>query len=232
LILRMRAHQPALEAKLEQYGYTETLDQTEGNSRKLETYEVTFYKGRRIRRMTGRDGKPLNPKQQANEDKRIEHQVTEMGKGKLPPLTNRRVRLDDLLNATVFSNKREIERDGRKLIECEFHPRPMHKAANMNEKFIENVDGKVWFDEQALQWAHVEFVLRGDFKIGGGLVFNMKAGTRYDEKQQWSFNEVWLPREQEFTMQGRALIGMKLNVRNATTFSGYHRYDVGATETR
>jgi hypothetical protein len=229
LIDRIRANQPKLEARLEQFGYKETLDQTDGKDRKLETYEVTFYKGRKIRKLTSRDGKPLAGKELEKEDRRIEKEVTALSQGKIPPVTNRRVRLEDF-RATEFSRKHEIVVEGRKLIECEFHPRPNFKPRNMNEKFIQNVDGKVWLDPEALQMAHVEFVLRGDFNVAGGLFFKMKAGTHYDEKQQWAFSEVWLPREQSFAMQGRAMLGIKLNVRNATLFSDYRRFDVNAVE--
>ena len=229
LIDRLRSNQPALEAKLEHYGYQETLDQTKGGTRLVETYEVTFYKGRKIRRLTHRDGKPLSAKDSEKEDKRIDREVTALSQGKILPQTNRRIRLQDL-RATEFSKRREIQVDGRKLVEAEFHPRTSYKPSNLNEKFIQNVDGKMWIDPVSLQLAHVEFVLRGDFKVAGGLFFRMKAGTRYGEKQTWSFSEVWLPSEQSFTMQGRVLLGKKLDFRNTTRFSDYHRFDVNASE--
>jgi hypothetical protein len=42
------------------------------------TFQVSFYKGKRIRRLIAKNGKPLSPNEQAKEDKNVEKLVTEL----------------------------------------------------------------------------------------------------------------------------------------------------------
>lgn len=232
LLVKIQAGLPKLEARLEQFGYRESDSEFEdGKQKKNDVYEVTFYKGRRVRRLVSRMGAPLAGKDLEKENRRIEREIEDLSKGKIPPLTNRRIRIEDLLSAAEFTNGRETVLNGRKVIETEFHPKPNHKPANTNQRFIQNVDGKLWLDPEALQMAQADFTLRGDFKIAGGLFFNMKQGTHYTERQNWAFGEVWLPEQQQFAMKARAMIGVKLDIRVVRNFDNYQRFDVSTQQT-
>src|SRR5262249_56292682 len=71
---------------LEKYTYTETVTQREIDSngqmkaKETEVFELTFYKGNRIRRKVAKNGKPLSPGEEADETKRVEKRVREIEK--------------------------------------------------------------------------------------------------------------------------------------------------------
>src|SRR5262245_21149069 len=48
--------------------------------KEIETFELTFYKGSRIRRLVAKDGKPLSPKEEADAQKDVEKRIREIEK--------------------------------------------------------------------------------------------------------------------------------------------------------
>lgn len=62
-----------------------------GKQKDLEVYVVSMYKGRKVRRLVSRKGKPLEGSDLAKENERVEKQVRSLERGNIPPLTNRRV---------------------------------------------------------------------------------------------------------------------------------------------
>lgn len=224
------AHQPELEKVLERFGYRETvLLEENGKLKKNEIYEVIMLRGRMVRKLISRDGKALQGSELAKENTRVEKQISNLESGRIPPLTNRRIDLKDLLRCSVFSDVREDTIDGRTVLKASFHPNPKVKPSNISERFVHNLDGVAVVDPVALQVARFEFTLRDAFKVAGGLFFAMKPGTRYEERSRWALGQIWLPESKEFQMAGKAMIGYKLAIRNRTSFSDYHRFDVEAT---
>ena len=214
------------------FGYNERVDSLDGGKRKVEDFEVTNFEGRRIRRLIARDGKPLAGSDLDKENKRIEKLILKMEKGDVPPLTNRRLRLEDLIAAASFSNVHSEQIQGRTVTAFDFGPRPNYKPANMNERFILNLKGKLWVDAVALQLVRADFGLTGPFKIAGGLFFNMKPGTRFYNDQQWYDNRIWLPKSTRVLFTAKAMMAKSLNLEINNTYSQYRRFDVSATSTQ
>lgn len=221
------AHQSDLDLQLERFAYTETYQRTEdGKPKAAETYEVTFYKGRKVRRLTSRNGKPLDATESEKENQRIEKQVRNLENGNIPPLSNRRVKLEDLLHCSVFTNVQQTQLDGRSVLSADFHPNLQVKPRNVNERFVYNLDGKIWVDPSALQVARFEFALRDKFNLAGGLWFSMKPGTHFLDKETWQFSRIWLPETHEFDMNAKAMIGVKLLIDEITTYSNFKEFNV------
>lgn len=225
------AHQGGLDQQLEGFGYTEKLRHVEnGKLKDVDVYEVAEYKGRKVRRHISHNGKPLEGSDLAKEDKRIESQVRNLEGGKIPPLSNRRVKLEDLLHCSIFANIRQAERDGRPVWLADFHPNRQVKPANINEKFVHNLDGTIGVDPSAFQVVSFEFVLRDSFNIAGGLWFSMKPGTHYSDQEEWLFSSIWLPKLHEFSMRAKAMIGVKLLIDETTTYSDFRKFQVSTME--
>jgi len=229
LLQKMQDAEPRVMKKLESFGYREHVqEERAGKPKSQQTFEVTYLKDRRVRRLIEKDGKPLTGAALQKENKRVEKLVTELENGSAPPLGNRRLRLVDLGRACQFSHVQRAAFQAREVVQCDFGPRPGFKPANTSERFVHSVDGKLWLDEQALQIVRAEFVLREAFKIGGGLFFNMKPGTRFTDEEMLYRGEVWLPKLREFVLSGKALIGVKVDLRHLVSYSDYHRFDVSA----
>jgi hypothetical protein len=71
---------------LENYTYTQVITNRELGSngqmkvKDSETFELTFYKGSRIRRLVAKNGKPLPPKEEADAQKDVEKRIREIEK--------------------------------------------------------------------------------------------------------------------------------------------------------
>lgn len=229
LLNEVRSHQEQTDKRLENFGYLQTLTKEEGGRTKsAEVSEITIVRNRKVARLVSRNGKPLEGSELVREQKRVDRQVTELEAGRIPQLSNRRIRLEDLLKEAVFSHAVREPFDGREVWTAEFHPDPNARASNPNERFVHNLDGSLSIDPQAFQIARLEFVLREAFNVGGGLLFSMKPGTRFVAEDAWSFSKIWLPRMRRFDMLAKAMLGVKLVISEITAFSAYHEFNVSA----
>src|SRR5262245_3467341 len=86
LLKEVGENEDEIDRLLEKYTYTETITQRELASngqmkvKEIETFELTFYKGARIRRLVAKNGKPLSPKEEADAQKDVEKRIREIEK--------------------------------------------------------------------------------------------------------------------------------------------------------
>jgi hypothetical protein len=86
LLKEVGKNEDEIDRLLEKYTYTQTVTKRELDSKgqmkvkESETYELTFYKGSRIRRLVARNGEPLSPKEEADAQKNVEKRVREIEK--------------------------------------------------------------------------------------------------------------------------------------------------------
>jgi hypothetical protein len=86
LLKEVGKNEDEIDRLLEKYTYTQTVTKRELDSKgqmkvkESETFELTFYKGSRIRRLAAKNGKPLSPKEEADAQKDVEKRVREIEK--------------------------------------------------------------------------------------------------------------------------------------------------------
>src|SRR5262249_7642201 len=86
LLKEVGKNEDEIDRLLEKYTYTEmvTKRELEPNSqmkvKESETFELTFHKGARIRRLVAKNGKPLPPKEEADAQKDVEKRIREIEK--------------------------------------------------------------------------------------------------------------------------------------------------------
>src|SRR5262245_61464556 len=86
LLKEVGKNQDEVDRLLEKYTYTETITKRELDSngrmkvKESETFEMTFHKGARIRRLVAKNGKPLSPKEEADAQKDVEKRIREIEK--------------------------------------------------------------------------------------------------------------------------------------------------------
>ena len=117
---------------LENYSYTQKIISRElgkdGILRETEseTFQLSFYKGNRIRRLIEKNGKPLSENDQKDEDKNVQKRVAEIEKDiakreakaakspdDAPDEENRRISTAELLRASSLKNPRRERFRGR-----------------------------------------------------------------------------------------------------------------------
>lgn len=238
LLAQVRSHQQELDQLREKYGYTETTTSYQFDKhgsleeKESETHEFTFFRGYRIRRLVAKNGQPLPVRDQAKEDRRIEKMIRDLEQGKKPdvPYNQRRLRLSDMLRVSQFANSRRERFRQRDMIVVDFEPNPNFKPDNLDDRFIHKLAGSIWIDTADLQIARVEFLLIDTFKVGGGLFFAMKPGSRFVTEQNRFNDEIWLPAFTEVTINARAMIFAGFGIIQKITYGNYLRFDVKAEE--
>lgn len=184
---------------LEKYTYTQTTTRRELDNKgqlkvkESETYELTFYKGNRIRRLIAKNGNPLSPGDEADETKRIEKRVRDIEKKETekarkaekqrevaqensgPPDDERgqRISIADVLKASKLVNPRRERFRNRDVIVFDFEPLPGYKPKKDFEKFFGKMAGAIWVDAADKQVARVEARLIESYKVGGGLLASL-----------------------------------------------------------
>ena len=186
LMREVEAHQKATEALERDYLFhsfaiTKTLD-SHGNLKKTETEdsEIFYVAGTRIRRMLKKDGKDLSPEEQSKETRRIDKEIAkakeDQGNGKS---NNGRdeVTVSRFLALGSFFNARRVMLNDRDTIAIDFVGNPKAKPESRFEGAIREMAGTVWVDERDRALRKLEGNFLHDFKIGGGLVAEVKQGS-------------------------------------------------------
>jgi hypothetical protein len=239
LVLDVERNQQAAEAARRDYTYhiheeDQELD-GKGNIKKTTTTdsESVTIRGVRVDRVTARDGRPLNADEQRKENEKIDKEVEKD--------TERREKLADkgketdsrgdelipasrILQLLVFTNPRRVEFNGRPAIAADFTGDPNAKTRNPGESIIRDLTGTVWFDEQDRVIAHAEGRFLNDFKIGGGLVADVKKNSSFEATFSKVNDEVWLPKDIEGQGRLRFLLVAGFSGRMRLTVSDYRKF--------
>lgn len=245
LLAKLTANQQALDELMENYGYTVVITTREFDKtgvmkeKESETFESSFYRGRRLRRLIAKNEKPLSPEDQAKEDKKIENRIKEIEKkdaerekkieqGKEPEENDRRIAIAEMLRSSRLLNPRRERYRQRDCVVFDFEPNPDSKPKKDVEKLMKKFSGAIWVDAADLQVARLEAKLIDSFKIGGGLLASIKPGGGFVMEQDRINNEIWLPTHSEFNLSARIFLMAGLNFNAIAKYSNYKRFNVEA----
>ncbi|HYE72951.1 MAG TPA: hypothetical protein VEF04_06455 [Blastocatellia bacterium] len=201
-----------------------------------EVEEVSFYSGYKIRRQISKNGNPLSAEDQAKEDKRVEKRIKEIEKelaerekkreSKRPGEDDRRTSIADMLRSSRLINARRERFRNRDMIVFDFEPNPEYKPKKDIEKFGGKMTGTMWIDPIGKQVARVEARLIEPYKIGGGLLASLAAGSSFVIEQDRINNEIWLPTSVDINISVRALMLIGITANQSIRFSNYKRFNV------
>jgi hypothetical protein len=217
-----------------------------------ETFELTFYKGNRIRRLVAKNGKTLLAKDEADEQKRVEKRIREIEKkeaekerkklssrevaqdasqnseGSPDGERGQRISIADVLRASKLINPRRERFRGRDVIVFDFEPLPGYKPQKNYEKLFGKMAGAIWIDPTDKQVARVEARLIESYKVGGGMLASLKEGANFTLEQERVNNEIWLPTRAEINLGVRVLMVKGFNINQTVTYGDYKRFNVEA----
>ena len=246
LLMEVQANEDKIDQILENYSYTQKIISRElgkdGILRETqsETYQLSFYKGNRIRRLVEKNGKPLSEKDQQDEDKNVQKRVAEIEKEiakreakaaksdeETAESENRRISTAELLRASNLINPRRERFRGREVIVFDFEPNPNFDFKNAKSflKFFGKVGGVMWVDEKDKQIARIEAVLFDNFKIGGGLLANLKKGASFTLEQERVGDEIWLPSSADINLSVKVLLVKGINVNQIVKSYDYRKFN-------
>jgi hypothetical protein len=238
LLIELQANEDRIEAILDTYSFTQKIVkrelQKDGVLRETgsETYQMSFYKGNRIKRLIEKDAKPLNQKEQDEEDREVAKRVTEIDKrlakleGKPDADDDERISIAEMLRASNLINPRRERFRGRDVIVFDFEPNPAfdYKNAKSILKLFGKTTGVMWIDEKDKQVARLEASLSESYGIGGGLVAKLKKGASFSLEQERVNDEIWLPTLAEVNMSVRVLLLKGIDVNQIVRSYNYRKF--------
>lgn len=247
LLQELQANEDNVENMLDTYSYVQKSIRRElgkdGVLREAgsETFQLSFYKGNRIRRLIEKNGKPLSEKDQIDEDREVGNRVEGIEKNIAkaekkgdsgPPSENgQRVSIAEVLRASRLINPRRERFRGRDVIVFDFEPNPNFDYRNAKSmlKFFGKTAGVMWIDEKDKQVARLEAYLADSFNVGGGLLAKLRKGATFTLDQERVNDEIWLPSSADINLSVRVLLLKGVNVNQVVKSYDYRKF---ATEVK
>jgi hypothetical protein len=249
LLKKVSENQDALDELLEKYTYTQTVTKREFDKsgvmkeKETSTYEITFYRGRRVRRLAEKNGKPLSEEEREKQTRQLEKVIKDIDKqeaekerkereaaekGKPVNDDDRRVTIADVLRSSRLVNPRREQFRRREVIVFDFEPHPGYKPKKDVEKLMQKLSGVVWVDASDRQVVRVEARLIDSYKVGGGVLASIKPGAAFVIEQDRINDEIWLPSYAEFNLSARIFLFAGFSLNQTVKYGDYQRFNVEA----
>lgn len=228
LAQRQRDYEQALNAYT--YDVLETQERLDGGGRVKSTvtraYEVFYVRGVPVRKQVAEDGRPLSPKDQAREARRVEKQVKAIGE-RTAKDDERGVKLSQVLERFDFESVAREDWDGRPTLLIDFLPRPGKRDLD-HDKELRILAGRLWVDEQTR--AIVRMRLRNTAPLKYALGVGASLSQLEVQVDFQKVDDVWLPRSSETFVVARVLLFKGLRQRQRESYGRYRKFEVTSEE--
>jgi hypothetical protein len=203
-------------------------------STEVKTYEVLEIYGEQVRRLIAKDDKPLEGKDAAKEEEKIQKIID---KRKNESEQDRRKREEKEVKEREDGRKfvREVADaydftmlgselvGGREAWVFQGEPRPGFEPHMKESKFLSKFHGRVWIDKSDLQMAKLDVEALDTVSVGWVLA-RVHKGTRFMIEQIRVNEEVWLPRYLTFKVDARVALVKGFKVDGEETFRDYRKF--------
>ncbi len=244
LMRDVEAHERLAEAIVKDYIYRQDLRfdalDAHGNVKHTETREsdVFYVHGVEVEKTVKKDGKELTADQQKKEDEKIDKEVKRAEEKKVKAQSQGKetdsngeevITVSRILELGSFSNERRISLNGRDTIVLDYVGDPKAKTKNAGEEVIRDLVGTVWLDEQDKVLTEAQGTINKDFKLGGGLLVDIKKGTTFHATNTRVNGEVWLPAVIDASGKMRALLLFNFDGKVHVAYSNYRKFKATST---
>jgi hypothetical protein len=244
LMHEVEAHQKASETIQKDYLYHEvvTAEETDGHGgvKKTETkeFDVFWLNGVEVQKLVKKDGKELNADEQKKESERIDKEVAKARERRDKADTkgqetdsrgHEEETVSRFLELGRFTNPRRVKVNGRDTIAVDYEGDPKAKTRNRFEDLIRDLTGTVWVDEEDRTISRLEGRFLRPFKIGAGLVVNIKQETSFAMEQRKINDEIWLPAHADGKGAARAMLFFSFNGDIRLVYSDYRKFKATST---
>jgi hypothetical protein len=237
---------------LADYTFTErhTESKLDGKGRvkstKTEVYEVypSSKPGRIYRRLVSVDGKPVDPKELAEEDLKhdakmekrrleLENETPEQQQKRLDreaeDLRQEREVIDELFRMDDIQIAGREVVQGRTALIVTFHPKPGFRPKTKGGKVLQKLAGRAWIDEEEHQLVKIDAELLDALGVGPAGVFRLQKGARaYFERRRVN-DEIWLPAQAQFVGAAKVLLFVLGRLDAHSEYSDYRKFSVSTS---
>lgn len=228
--------------------HVETKLDSKGRARnsKTELYEVypSTKPGRIYRRLVKVDGKPVDPKELAEEDRKhdakmekrrmeLENETPEQKQRRLEKeQEDRRLErevIEELFRMDDIQVAGRDTLDGRSTVLVTFRPRPGYRPLTKGGKVLQKLAGRAWIDEEEKQLVRIDAELLDALPVGPGGVFRLQKGARAFFQRRRVNDEIWLPAEARFVGVAKILLFVLGRLDARSEYSDYHKFTVSTS---
>ncbi len=230
--------------RLRNYTYTEreVENQRDGKgqtkSTEVKTFEVMEIYGEPVERLVEKDGKPLDAKDAAKEEGKIQKVIDKRKNESEDDRRRREEKADkdreddrefvrDVANAYNFKLAGTEILGGREAWVIDAEPRPEFVAHAKGAKYLSKFHGRVWIDKTDLQLAKMDVECLDTISWGLFLA-RFHKGSRFMLEQTRVNDEVWLPQHLTAKVDARIALFKGVNVDVEQTYRDYKKFRTSA----
>lgn len=225
---------------MSQYTYVERTEDREldadGRVTKNEskTSDVFYLFGRRYKRVTHRDGKPLEGKQAEKEEERFQKELDKrqkepeearekLAKEDAKQREELRKLVDEIVKAYHLTLEGTDRIDGREAYRITAEPRPDYRRRTLPYSVLSRLRGKMWIDAAEFQMVKAEAEVIETVSFGL-ILARLSPGTRLHFEQTRVNSEIWLPKRASIYLDGRLGLVKKVRGDSRTEWSNYRKF--------
>jgi hypothetical protein len=208
----------------------------EGNkkSTEIKTYEILEIYGEQVERLIAKDDKPLDAKDAAKEEEKIQ-KIMDKRKNESEEARRKREEKEakdredgrkfvheiaDAYNFTLLGTELV---GGREAWVIQGEPRPGFEPHMKDAKYLSKFHGRVWIDKDDLQLAKMDIETLDTIAFGLVLA-RLHKGTRVTMEQTRVNDEVWLPKQVTFKLSARVALLKGYNMDGEQTYRDYKKF--------
>jgi hypothetical protein len=239
LMHEVEQHQRASETIQKDYVFHEVTNvQANGKERETREYDVFWLNGVEVHKLTRKDGRDLTEDEKKKESDRIDKEVAKAKERKSKAASegketdshgHEEVTVSRFLALGRFTNPRRLQIDGRDTIAIDYTGDAKAKTRNRGEEVIRDLTGTIWVDEADRSITRLEGRFINNFKVGAGLVMNIKNNTTFIFEQRKINGEVWLPSHIEGHGAARVMLFVNFDGAVRFSYSDYRKFKATST---
>jgi hypothetical protein len=207
-------------------------------STEIKTYDVMEIDGEQVQKLIAKDDKPLDAKNAAKEDAKIQ-KIIDKRKNESEEARQKREAKEekdredgrkfvrevaDAYNFTLVGSEKLEGRDDW-VIDAE--PRPGFVPHMKEAKFLSKFHGRVWIDKDELQLAKMDIQALDTVSIGWVLA-RLHKGTEVMYEQTRVNDEVWLPIHLTYKLDARLALVKGFKLSGEQSFRDYKKFRTSA----
>src|ERR1700722_15513952 len=207
-------------------------------STEVKTYEVLEIYGEQVQRLIAKDEKPLDAKDAAKEEEKIQKIIDkrknesdeDRGKREAKEQKDReeeRKFTSEVADAYDFRLVGTETIGGREAWVIDGEPHPGFEPHLKESKFLPKFHGRVWIDKNDLQLAKLDVEAIDTVSLGWVLA-RIHKGTRVVLEQTRVNDEVWLPQHVAFKLDARIALFKGYKMDGDQTFRDYKKFRTSA----
>lgn len=203
-------------------------------SKEIKTYEILEIAGEQVQRLIAKDDKPLEGKEAAKEEEKIQ-KVIDKRKNESDDDRRKREQKEEkeredgrkfVLEVADAYNFKLVGTelvDGREAWVIDGEPRPGYEPHMKEAKFLPKFQGRVWIDKADLQLTKMDVEAIDTVSIGLVLA-RIHKGTRVTLEQTRVNEEVWLPQHVTFKVDARVALVKGYKIDGDQTYRDYKKF--------